>query len=143
MITLGSNPRYSMNSEHSCVHKLPCSFPALSFPSLPDHHIWVQHSNIGKILNFFPQLRIKHGNKVLNSDFRSRNCKEHYLQGVRHMKICPCLSSQILKHSHLSLGDQPSTSSALFSPESRRNQLSRNSDLTHSTRKVFDFQKIL
>lgn len=79
----------------------PAHFQPRPSPSLPDHHIWVQHSNIGKILNFFPQLRIKYGNKVPNSDFRSRNCKEHYLQGVRHMKICPCLSSPILRHSHL------------------------------------------
>lgn len=79
----------------------PAHFQPRPSPSLPDHHIWVQHSNIGKILNFFPQLRIKYGNKVPNSDFRSRNCKEHYLQGVRHMKICPCLSSLILRHSHL------------------------------------------
>lgn len=40
-----------------------------------------------------------------------------------------------------SLGDQPSTSSALFSLDSRRNQLSRKSNLIHSTMKVFDFLK--
>lgn len=61
---------------------------------------WFQwHSNPNH-LELLPLVRIKYGKKVLNSDFKSRNCKEHYLQGVRHMKICPCLSSQILRHSH-------------------------------------------
>lgn len=74
---------------------------------LPLPIAWFQwHSSPNHLELFKPQFSTFGENqiwkkKVLNSDFKSRNCKERYLQGVRHMKICPCLSSQILRHSHL------------------------------------------
>lgn len=135
----------------SPAHFQPHLSSSLRASSLPDHHIWLPLLQATlkrwEILNFFPWLRIRNGNKLLSSYFRGKHgqeLQEIYLpeteerQEGSHLKICTCHSSQAPQAQSPPLSDQPSTSSALFCPDGKGDQLSRNSKLLYSTIKVFD-----
>lgn len=111
---------------------------------LPLPTAWYQwHSNMNQLGLFKPQFSTFGETQVWKQSpkfwLREQELQGTLFAGSEAHENLPLPFSPHPQAQSPSLGDQPSTSSALFSLDSRRNQLSRNSNLIHSTMKVFDF----